>query len=120
MVNSSSDYVSNNHRNLKFNQIRDLKRISRDLDVFFEQLHEVFGKNEFDEIKILLHRKNELLDLVSEMIQKQIERIRTTDMGQKNTDLYFGILLETKDMIMAGINLLNLFYEYHNEAKKEF
>ena len=120
MINSSSSYVSNNHRNLKFNQIRDLKRISKDLDTFFKHLHEVFEKNEFDEIKVLLRRKNELLDLVSEMIQKQIERIRTTDMGQQNTELYFGILLETKDMIIAGINLLNLFYEYHSEAKKEF
>jgi hypothetical protein len=121
MINSSSDYVNNNHRNLKFNQIRDLKRISKNLDTFFIQLHEVFTKNEFDEIKDLLDQKNDLLGLVSDMIQKQIERIRTTtDMGQKNTDLYFGLLLETKDMIIAGINLLNLFYEYHNEAKKEF
>ena len=120
MINTSSSYVSNNHRNLKFNQIRDLKRISKDLDTFFIHLHEVFEKNEFDEIKVLLERKSQLLDLVSEMIQRQIERIRTTDMGQQNTELYFGILLETKDMIIAGINLLNLFYEYHNEAKQEF
>jgi phosphate/sulfate permease len=120
MINSSSKYVSNNHRNLKFNQIRDLKRISSDLDDFFNQLNDVFEKNDFDEVKILLYKKNKLLDLVSEMIQKQIERIRTTDMGQQNTDLYFGILLETKDMIIAGINLLNLFYDYHKEAKQEF
>jgi len=120
MTNSSSSYVSNNHRNLKFNQIRDLKRISKDLNVFFKHLHEVFEKNEFDEVKDLLHQKNELLELVSNLIHKQIENIRTTDMGQKNSELYFGILLETKDMIIAGINLLNLFYEYHNEAIKEF
>ncbi len=120
MINSSSNYVSNNHRNLKFNQIRDLKRISNDLNEFFIHLNEVFDKNEFGEIKILLFKKNELLDLVSELIKKQIERIRTTDMSQQNTDLYFGILLETKDMIIAGINLLNLFYDYHKEAKQEF
>ena len=121
MIQSSAKYVNNSHRNLKFNQIRDLKRISEDLDGFFIQLNEVFEKNEFDEVKLLLQKKNDLLDLVSEMIKKQIERVRTaSDMGQQNTDLYFGLLLETRDMINAGINLLNLFYEYHNEAKQEF
>jgi phosphate/sulfate permease len=120
MVRTSHKYVNNNHRNLKFNQIRELKGISRDLSAIFGHLKFIFKKNELDDIELVIQQKKELQDLVSGLIQKQIERIRTTDMGQQNTKLYFGVLLETKDMIAAGISLLNLFYDYYEEAKEEF
>ncbi len=120
MIRTSHKYVNNTHRNLKFNQIRELKGISRDLSAVFMHIKVVFEKNEFDDIEFLIQQKKELQDVVSGLIEKQIERIRTTDMGQQNTKLYFGILLETKDMITAGINMLNLFYDYYIEAKEEF
>jgi Na+/phosphate symporter len=120
LIRTSHKYVNNNHRNLKFNQIRELKGISRDLSSVFTHLKMVFEKNEFDDIELIIQQKQELQDLVSDLIQKQIERIRTTDMGQQNTKFYFGLLLETKDLISAGISLLNLFYDYYEEAKEEF
>ena len=120
MIRTSYKYVSNNHRNLTFNQIRELKGINRDLSAIFAHITVVFEKNEFDDIELLIQQKKELLDTVSKLVEKQIERIRTTDMGQQNTKLYFGLLLETKDMIAEEINLLNLFYDYYEEAKEEF
>jgi len=120
MIRTSHKYVSNNHRNLTFNQIRELKGINRDLSAIFAHITVVFEKNEFDDIELLIQQKKELLDTVSKLVEKQIERIRTTDMGQQNTKLYFGLLLETKDMIAEEINLLNLFYDYYEEAKEEF
>ena len=120
MIRTSHKYVNNTHRNLKFNQIRELKSINRDLSAVFAHIIIVFEKNEFDDIEFLIQQKKDLEEVVSDLVQKQIERIRTTDMGQQNTKLYFGILLETKDMITAGINMLNLFYDYYTEAKEEF
>jgi Na+/phosphate symporter len=120
LIRTSHKYVSNNHRNLKFNQIRELKGINRELTAIFGHITIVFEKNEFDDIELLIEQKKELLDTVSNLVEKQIERIRTTDMGQQNTKLYFGLLLETKDMIAEGINLLNLFNDYYQEAKEEF
>jgi len=120
MIRTSHKYVNNTHRNLKFNQIRELKGISRDLSAIFAHIKIVFSKNEFDDIEFLIQQKKELQEIVSDLVKKQIERIRTTDMGQQNTKLYFGLLLETKDMITAGINILSLFYDYYIEAKEEF
>ncbi len=120
LIRTSHKYVNNNHRNLKFNQIRELKAISRDLGGIFAHLKIVFDKNEFDDIELIIQQMKELKALVSDLIQKQIERIRTTDMGQQNTKFYFGLLLETKDLITAGISLLTLFHDYYEEAKEEF
>lgn len=120
LIRTSYKYVNNNHRNLKFNQIRELKGISRDLSGIFAHLKIVFEKNEFEDIEFIIEQMKEIKDLVSELIQKQIERIRTTDMGQQNTKFYFGLLLETKDLITACISLLSLFQDYYEEAIEEF
>src|SRR5690606_40020789 len=50
--------------------------------------------------------KKIVLGEVTGLIQKQVDRIRTTETSPKNTKLYFSLLLETKDLIQATINLL--------------
>ena len=56
-----------------------------------------------------------LLDEVKESIQKQVERTRESDStSPKNTTLYFIILLETKDLIQACMDILNLYYDEHD------
>lgn len=58
-----------------------------------------------------------MLDSVQESIQKQVERTRTEESSPKNTILYFSILLETKDLIKANMNILNLYYAEHNREE---
>ncbi|WP_026914166.1 inorganic phosphate transporter [Christiangramia portivictoriae] len=118
IARNSYNHVHNNHKNLKFNQIRDLKKVDDRLQVLFDELMVTFNHNEFDKIDALLDEKQELLDYVSDLIQKQIERIRTSESSPRNTKLYFGILLETKDLIGSTMNLLQLFQEFYQEARK--
>ena len=118
IARNSYNHVHNNHKNLKFNQIRDLKKVDDRLQVLFDELMLTFNNNEFNKIDSLLNEKQELLDYVSDLIQKQIERIRTSESSPRNTKLYFGILLETKDLIGSTMNLLQLFQEFYQEARK--
>ena len=62
--------------------------------------------------------KNPYLSHVSKSIEKQIERIRTEESSPKNTILYFGNLLETKDIITAIMSLLELYQEFHISMQK--
>ncbi|MCM5661856.1 inorganic phosphate transporter [Galbibacter mesophilus] len=118
---NSFSHVNNNHKNLKFNQIRDLKRIDNKLDELYTRIYKDFDARSFDNIADAIEEKNVLLEHVSSLIQKQIERIRSTETSAKNTKLYFGLLLETKDLITATISLLTLFDEFqqnYNRIKK--
>ena len=117
VTRNSYNHVHNNHKNLKFNQIRDLKKVDDKMQILFDEITRTFDNHEFSNIDNLLSEKQELLDYVSELIQKQIQRIRTSESSPKNTKLYFGILLETKDLIGSTMNLLQLFQEFYNEAK---
>lgn len=117
ITRNSYNHVHNNHKNLKFNQIRDLKKIDDKMQILFDEIKLTFDEHEFGNIDNLLNEKQELLNYVSELIHKQIQRIRTSESSPKNTKLYFGILLETKDLIGSTMNLLQLFQEFYNEAR---
>ncbi|MFI2742016.1 anion permease [Zhouia sp. PK063] len=117
IVRNSFDHVNNNHKNLKFNQIRDLKGIDTKIQVLFDKIERDFENDSFENIGSVIIEKQALLDHVSMLIQKQIDRIRTTETSPKNTKLYFSLLLETKDLITATINLLTLFEQFHTDYK---
>ena len=111
------NHVHNNHKNLKFNQIRDLKKVDDRMQILFDEIEHTFNNHEFGNIDRILDEKQELLNYVSDLIQKQIERIRTSETSPKNAKLYFGILLETKDLISSTMSLLQLFQEFYDEAR---
>ena len=115
---ASYKHVNNNHKNLKKGQIKDLKIIDEQLSTMLNEISEIFGERKFDNIAKIVAEKQELFDHVSKSIEKQIERIRNEESSAKNTTLYFGNLLETKDLISAIMSLLELYQEFHFNMKK--
>jgi len=115
-VNSYS-HVNNNHKQLKVNQIRDLKIVDGQLQQLLLLLEDSFKTEDFYKIDLILKDKKILLDTVSELISKQITRIRTTETSPKNSKLYFALLLETNDLVNAIMNLLEMFKEFNKLNK---
>lgn len=113
ITSTSYTHFNNNHKSLKFNQIRDLKSIDRQLQSLFSRLEDGFYTEDFSKLDELLEEKSTLMDISSSLIQKQITRIRTTENSPKNSKLYFGLLLETNDLVKATMSLLELFKEFH-------
>lgn len=114
---SSYEHVNNNHQKLKFNQIREIKRIEVRLGELYTRIVIDIDSNEFKDLDQIIADKKVLFEDVSGLIQKQVDRIRTSETSPKNTKLYFSLLLETKDLIQATINLLTLFKEFNEDYK---
>lgn len=114
----SHKHIHNNHKKLKYNQIKELKEIDQKLDILLEETKQAFETRSFKQVGIILNSKQSLLDMVSQKIEKQIARTRTEESSPKNTTLYFTILLETKDFINATMNLLELYYMEHDSTVK--
>jgi len=112
----SFKHINNNHKKLKFNQIKDLQEIDDSLDGLLVEIEEVFNSRKFERISYVLSRKQELISLISDKITTQIDRTRTEEESPKNTSLYFNILLETKDLVTSIMNLMD---EYYTSYKKE-
>ncbi|WP_117880031.1 inorganic phosphate transporter [Aureibaculum luteum] len=115
----SHKHINNNHRPLKKKQADELIEINDQLVSLFDKTREVFDSRSFDKIvPDLINDKQALLDHVENAIHQQVERTRTIESSPKNTTLYFSILLETKDLIKAGINILELYYSEHDRNIK--
>lgn len=117
ITQNSHAHINNNHKQLKFNQIRDLKNIDSYLTELFANLKQAFEEQNFDKIDSALSKKSEILSQIEDLIQKQISRIRTTETSPKNSKLYFGLLLETNDLVKSTMNLLELFKEFDIHVK---
>ncbi len=111
-------HINNNHKKLKYNQIKELKELDIELEKLLSDTQKAFENRSFEEIGALLNDKQKLFDLVTEKIQKQVTRTRTEESSPKNTTLYFSLLSESKDLIIATINLLELYYKEHDSSVK--
>lgn len=112
---TSYKHVNNNHKALRFNQIKDLQEVDRHLEELLNEIEDIFNKKEFQRIGKILENKDEIFNSLSKKIEKQIARTWTEESSPKNTTLYFSLLLETKDLVTA---LMNLMQEYYSSYKK--
>lgn len=112
----SLKHVKNNHKGLKFNQIKDLKEIESELLALFDKTKKEFDSKSMNNLGVILNEKQNLLNKVSTQIEKQIARTKDPESSSKNTTLYFTLLLETKDIIVSTIEMLELYYMEHKKA----
>lgn len=111
---SSYKHVNNNHKNLKNSQITELKEIDDVLENLLTKIETIFNEKTFEKLASVINDKQELLNHVRASIEKQVHRIRKdkSETSPKNTTLFFGILLETKDLLKAIMSLLELYQEF--------
>lgn len=112
----SYTHVHNNHNKLKYNQIKELRELSQSLSNLFTQSSRLFEEQDFESIGKLITDKQSYLDLVSEKIEHQVEATRTEEQSPKNTNLYFSILTETRELIATLIKILELYYREHDDS----
>ncbi|WP_044400510.1 inorganic phosphate transporter [Lacinutrix sp. Hel_I_90] len=113
---TSHKHINNNHKNLKFSQVKELKEVDDAVETLFTDIKEAFDSRSFEHIGAILNSKKEVFDLVSSKIGKQVSRTRNEESSPKNTTLYFSLLLETKDLLTATMNLLQEYHDAHDSS----
>lgn len=115
----SYDHINNNHKNLKKKQIKYLQNINIKLGAFLQKTYAIFENHDFENLSECLHLQEELLEEVSFSIDNQVISIRSAESSPKNTTLYFGILLETKDLITYLSRILDLYQDFYIKFSKQ-
>ncbi|MDA9646750.1 inorganic phosphate transporter, partial [Flavobacteriaceae bacterium] len=106
----SHKHVNNNHKKLKFNQVKELSQINDSIEMLFSDAMLAFKSQSFEKIDSIIKQKNEIASTLKSNIDMQVKRTRAEESSPKNTTLYFSLLLETKDLLNATTSLLE---EYH-------
>ena len=109
-------HVNNNHKKLKYNQVKELTEINQEMESLLGRSKLAFDNRSFEEIGKVLQQKEELYKMVSLKVEKQVQRTRSEESSPKNTTLYFSLLLETKDLMTATIYLLELYHDMHDRS----
>jgi hypothetical protein len=118
IADTSYIHVDNNHKKLKYNHIRNLKNISEKMQLQFQKILEILNVSMYSNSTTqLIKDVSAIKDEISELIEKQIRDIRTTESSPKNTKLYFSLLLETRVLIRSIINLMTLFKNFKDQYK---
>ena len=102
-------HINNNHRNLTFNQIRELQEIESELNTLFDEIQIIFSKNNLLELSKVIGKKQDLYLSLKGKIDAQIQRIKEEESSPKNTTLYFSTLIESKNLVEKTMDLLETY-----------
>ena len=115
LAKTSYKHVNNNHKSLKFSQIKDLQDIDNLFESLLNEIEAIFNNREFEKLGDIINRKQKTQHDLALKITSQINRTRTEDdVSPKNTALHFSLLLETKDLVSAIMNLIEEYYNSYN------
>ena len=110
--NTTHNHVDNNHKPLKESRGEDLNLVADQLGNWYSEIYNMYKRFEFKNIDDVMKKRNKLQNTINNLMDKQIEDIRTTESSPRNTRLYFSILLETNEMISSTFKLLRLHKEF--------
>jgi phosphate/sulfate permease len=99
-------HVDNNHSGLTKEQVYDLKRINDRVEEIFGEINNMLRTRSFDSMDKVLTMRDEMFDLIDEVMQNQLRRLRDTGGSSSANMLFFNILTETKTMILHSRNIM--------------
>ena len=99
-------HVDNNHTGLSKEQIYDLKRINDRVEDIFGDINDMLRTRSFESMDRVLTKRDEMFDLIDEVMQNQLRRLRDTGGSSSANMLFFNILTETKTMILHSRNIM--------------
>ena len=115
ITKASYKHVNNNHRQLKYSQIKELKETQSDLEGLLSDVRFSFDINAFEAFATFADKKEELFANIDAKINQQVQRTRSKEeKSPKNTTLFFSLMVETKDLIVATINLIEHYHLHYD------
>ena len=99
-------HIDNNHTGLSKEQVYDLKRINDHVEEIFSDINKMLRTRSFEQMESVLNKRDEMFDLIDEVMQNQLRRLRDTGGSSSANMLFFNILTETKTMVLHSRNIM--------------
>ncbi|MGO1597612.1 MAG: inorganic phosphate transporter [Sphingobacteriaceae bacterium] len=113
VINANAlSHVDNNHKPLRRSQAKDLKYLVEQIEEWFSNIHMTYRRMDFSKIDEIIKERETIQANINALLDKQIDRIRTSESSSKNSRLYFSVLLETNELISSTFKLLRLHTEF--------
>ncbi len=100
------DHIDNNHKGFSKDQVKDLRAVNDRVKALYDKINAMLETNDFSQMDEVMAMRDGLMEMISEVIKRQLRRIQGESGSTKTSVLYLGILNETKTMVLQSRNLL--------------
>ncbi len=101
------DHIDNNHRGFSKDQVKDLVMVNDNVREVYDKINGMLETNDYSDMDRVMQMRDRLMELIGEVIMRQLRRIRGSETGTTKTSvLFLNILTETKTMVLQSRNLL--------------
>lgn len=112
LVQPLYEHFQNNHKPFTTDQSNELNELLVLTVNFAEVAKDLVTTDDVSKLPMLNARKMACIEKISELEKIQIRRIKLKEVNTRNSVLFFNVLTETKNLILAEIKML--------EAKRDF
>lgn len=117
ITKSSYKHINNKHARLNEKQIIELTELEIILSDLLINVKKAFKAQDFPSLRDIYSSKKQTIKSIDNKINAQVDRTRNEDESPKNSRLYFSILLESKTLVDAVYNLVEISYDSVKERK---
>lgn len=121
IIKPSIAHVTNNHKPLVKEQIDELKHLHALLKKVINLIIISVESNDFNTQPEILSIQKDYLKLIDQSTKKQIQRVKTGQVGTRNTMLFLNIIHEGKNLALQVVNIFKSqrdFIEFKKGIKK--
>lgn len=106
-------HVDNNHKGLIGSQKDDINLVKGRVLNVLEKIMHIIAEARFESVGDLIKEQQSVIEQIEEIRKKQIKRIKNEETGTKNSMLFLGIMHETKNLLLYGINLVKAHRDFY-------
>ena len=113
------EHVANNHSPLLTDQIDDLSKLNDNISNFLNLILSHLKEENYEEFEEIIEVQTALLSELDNIRVNQFKRIKKGEVNTRNSMLYLGIVLETKNLLLYVVNLMKSQRDFVLFTKKE-
>ena len=113
------EHVDNNHSALLPEQVKDLSKLNDEIADYLNLVLNRVKEANYEEFDEVIEKQAFLLNELDEVRINQFKRIKKGEVNTRNSMLYLGILIETKNLLLYIVNLLKSERDFVLFTKQE-
>lgn len=106
MIEPLVEHLDNNHKPFIEEQNRELKELVSGLNQFFTFAGEIVRDAKYGEIDELIAKRENLFEYLGRIEKSQIKRIKNKEVKTRNSQLFFKIIAEVKNLLLNTVNVV--------------
>ena len=108
-------HVDNQHKPIGEMQIQEFTELMEQKSEFSQLIVEIIIKKDYEKIDMVIQKQEELLEKLKQLNKSLVKRIKTGEVGTRNSMLYFYIMSETKNILLFMVNLVKSHRDFITE-----